>query len=88
MNAMILKSAKSPLVYKEVAIPRISSQRVLLKVNACGVCRTYLHILDGELTQLKLPLIPGHEIIGMVVETSNEVTRLKTGDLVGIPWLG
>lgn len=88
MNAMILKSAKSPLVYKEVAIPWISSQRVLLKINACGVCRTYLHILDGELTQLKLPLIPGHEIIGMVVETSNEVTRLKTGDLVGIPWLG
>jgi propanol-preferring alcohol dehydrogenase len=61
---------------------------VLIKVIACGVCRTDLHIIDGELTQPKLPLIPGHEIVGIIVKIGNNVTALKQDDLVGVPWLG
>ena len=63
-------------------------QQVLIKVIACGVCRTDLHIIDGELTQPKLPLIPGHEIVGIVALAGNKVMNLKEGDLVGVPWLG
>src|SRR5207249_9862123 len=73
---------------KTVPLPEPSSQQVLVKIIACGVCRTDLHIVDGELKHPKLPLIPGHEIVGAVVKSGNEVTRLKEGDIVGIPWLG
>jgi propanol-preferring alcohol dehydrogenase len=62
--------------------------QVLAKVIACGVCRTDLHITDGELPAPKLPLVPGHEIVATVVKTGEEVTRIKTGDSIGIPWLG
>lgn len=87
MRAMVLEHPKSPLVPWTVATPTPAEGQVLVKVIACGVCRTDLHIMDGELDKPKLPLIPGHEITGMVVKTGENVTRFKEGDLVGIPWL-
>ncbi|MFI5151841.1 MAG: zinc-dependent alcohol dehydrogenase family protein [Chitinophagales bacterium] len=87
MQAMLLESAGSPLVNRTLPLPRPSSQQVLVKVIACGVCRTDLHILDGELTNPKLPLIIGHEIIGMVVSLGPGVDKLEIGDMVGIPWM-
>ena len=88
MNVMVLEEPKEFLVLKTVPLPVPLPQQVLIKVIACGVCRTDLHIIDGELTQPKLPLIPGHEIVGIVVLTGNNVMSLKEGDLVGVPWLG
>jgi propanol-preferring alcohol dehydrogenase len=88
MKAMVLEKPGQPLVYKAVAKPRPSANQVLVKIIACGVCRTDLHIMDGDLAQPKLPLIPGHEIIGIVAEKGNEVGNLNIGDLVGIAWLG
>jgi len=88
MIAMILMSANSPLVRCRVAIPVPLENQVLVKVIACGVCRTDLHIVDGELMHPKPDLIPGHEIVGRVVSAGNKVTKYKAGDFVGIPWLG
>jgi len=88
MKAMVMTKPGQPLVYETVSKPRPSAKQVLVKVIACGVCRTDLHIMDGELEQPKLPLIPGHEIIGIVEETGSEVVKLNVGDLVGIAWLG
>lgn len=67
MKAMIFVRAYKPLVLKHVPIPSPSKNQLLIKIKACGVCRTDLHIVDGELDKLKLPLIPGHEIVGTVV---------------------
>ncbi|MRX78971.1 zinc-binding alcohol dehydrogenase family protein [Pedobacter petrophilus] len=88
MRAMVMEKTGKPLQLKKLAVPTPSSKQVLIKVIACGVCRTDLHIIDGELTYPKLPLIMGHEIIGTVYRTGNEVSKFKTGDLVGVPWLG
>jgi alcohol dehydrogenase, propanol-preferring len=88
MNAMILVEPIKPLVLKTVSLPVPLPHQVLIKVIACGVCRTDLHIVDGELTQPKLPLIPGHEIVGIVAVRGDNVMSLKEGDLVGVPWLG
>jgi propanol-preferring alcohol dehydrogenase len=88
MHAMVLEAAKQPLAYKTIAVPVPSEEEVLIKVIACGVCRTDLHIVDGELEHPKLPLIPGHEIIGTVVKTGKRVKKIKAGDAVGVPWLG
>src|SRR5579864_3329059 len=88
MWAMVLEKSGTPLRFKEVAVPKPAANQVLVKITACGVCRTDLHILDGELDKPKLPLIPGHEIVGSVVKTGNNVAGIKTGDIVGIPWLG
>ena len=88
MQAMRLLQKGTPLVRQQLPLPVASDEQVLLKVIACGVCRTDLHILDGELASPKLPLVPGHEIIGRVVQTGSHVSRLKEGDLVGVPWLG
>lgn len=88
MNAMVLETPQQVLVLKSLPLPVPAAQQVLIKVIACGVCRTDLHIVDGELTQPKLPLIPGHEIVGIVAQTGNNVLSLKEGDLVGVPWLG
>jgi alcohol dehydrogenase, propanol-preferring len=88
MHAMVLEKPCSPLVYKQVPLPVPMEGEVLVKVMACGVCRTDLHIVDGELTEPKLPLIPGHEIIGEVVKAGAKATHVKIGELVGIPWLG
>ncbi len=62
--------------------------RFSLRVGACGVCRTDLHVVDGELTEPKLPLVPGHEIIGTVTAIGPQATRFQIGDRVGVPWLG
>lgn len=88
MNAMVMEIPGHPLVSKTVPLPVPSEQQVLVKVIACGVCRTDLHIMDSELSHPKLPLIPGHEIVGIIKQAGSQVTKLKTGDLVGIPWLG
>jgi len=88
MHAMVLEKPGQPLVYKELPLPIPSSAQVLIEVIACGVCRTDLHIMDAELPGAKLPLIPGHEIIGRVVMTGTAVSRFKNDDLVGIAWLG
>lgn len=88
MQAMVMEEANHPLVLKTIPIPSPNEQQVLVKIIACGVCRTDLHIVDGELNKPKLPLIPGHEIVGVIVKKGKEVTRLEEGDVVGIPWLG
>ncbi|MBS1525816.1 MAG: zinc-dependent alcohol dehydrogenase family protein [Bacteroidetes bacterium] len=88
MRAMVLENPRQPLVLKKLPIPRPAADQVLIRVTACGICRTDLHVIDGELTQPKLPLIPGHEIIGIVAAVGKAITNIYTGDLVGIPWLG
>lgn len=88
MQAMVLETQAGPLVYKNVPVPIPGKNQVLIKVHACGVCRTDLHILDGELKSPKLPLIPGHEIIGSVVQVGGDNSILREGMLVGVPWLG
>lgn len=88
MQAMVLETPRSPLQLKELPLPVPSAGQVLIKVIACGVCRTDLHIVDGELAFPKLPLIPGHEIVGMVVTNGPHTSQFRTGDIVGVPWLG
>lgn len=88
MRAMILEAPGQPLKVAELPMPTAAPEQVLLKVHACGICRTDLHIVDGELTQPKLPLIPGHQIVGTVVSVGSQVKAFKAGDRVGVPWLG
>ena len=88
MQAMVLEAAGSPLRLTELPIPEPSSRQLRLRVLACGVCRTDLHIVDGELTEPKLPLVPGHEIVGRVEALGSEVEGFAIGDRVGVPWLG
>jgi alcohol dehydrogenase, propanol-preferring len=85
---MVLEAPGRPLEEREVAEPRVGSGQVLIQVKACAVCRTDLHVVDGELIHPKLPLIPGHEVVGMVAETGTDVTGFNPGDRVGVPWLG
>jgi len=87
MKAMLLERAGAPLVLTELPDPRPGAHEVLIRVRACGVCRTDLHIVDGELTRPKLPLVPGHEIVGEVIGTGSAVGRFAIGDRVGVPWL-
>jgi alcohol dehydrogenase, propanol-preferring len=88
MRAMVLEKAREPLQFKQLPVPRPAAGQLLIRVAACGVCRTDLHIFDGELDKPKLPLITGHEIVGRVVALGGEVTNFKPGDRVGVPWLG
>ncbi len=88
MRAMVLEAPVKPLSAMRVPVPRPGPEQVLIQVHDCGVCRTDLHIVDGELLNPKLPLIPGHEIVGTVIQTGNRVDRLSVGDRVGVPWLG
>lgn len=88
MRAMILETRGEPLREAEVPDPTVNSGQVLLRVEACAVCRTDLHVFDGDLPDPKLPLILGHEIVGTVVETGGEGSRFSPGDRVGVPWLG
>ncbi len=88
MQAMVLEAAGLPLRLTELPIPEPSSWQVRLRVLACGVCRTDLHIVDGELTEPKLPLVPGHEIVGRVEAIGAAVEGFAIGDRVGVPWLG
>ncbi|BBL56591.1 zinc-dependent alcohol dehydrogenase family protein [Methylomonas koyamae] len=88
MKAMILDRAGAPLRLADCTLPAPAAKQVLLKVRACGVCRTDLHVADGELDQAKLPLIPGHEIVGEVVAKGGLAQRFALGQRVGVPWLG
>jgi propanol-preferring alcohol dehydrogenase len=87
-RAMILAEAGTPLMLVERDVPEPGAFEVLVRVDACGVCRTDLHIVDGELGQPHLPLVPGHEVVGRIVSLGDGVTTLAIGDRVGIPWLG
>jgi propanol-preferring alcohol dehydrogenase len=88
MRAQVLTAAGRPLGAAELPAPRPGPQQVLIAVRACAVCRTDLHVVDGELPNPKLPLVPGHEIIGAVIERGESVDRFAVGDRVGVPWLG
>lgn len=88
MRAMVLHGAGEELRYETLPDPEPAPGQVLIRVEACGVCRTDLHIFDGELRRPKLPLIPGHEIVGRVVRAGAGVTGLPPGMRVGVPWLG
>lgn len=88
MRAMILDEARKPLRLAEVAVPSPGPGQVLIRVHACAVCRTDLHVVDGDLAEPKLPLIPGHEIVGSVASLGAGVDRFRVGDRVGVPWLG
>ena len=88
MRAQLFVAPHRALAISELPPPIPAPGEVLIAVRACAVCRTDLHILDGELTHPKLPLVPGHEIVGVVVERGAEVDRFEIGDRVGVPWLG
>ncbi|MFH2104154.1 MAG: zinc-dependent alcohol dehydrogenase family protein [Chloroflexota bacterium] len=88
MTAMLFEGIDHPLRQVELPVPSPGPGQVLLKVLACGVCHTDLHILVGELSQPKLPLILGHQIVAIVAQTGTGVTRFVIGDRVGVPWLG
>ena len=88
MRAMVLHAVKTPLRETEMPTPRPAAGQVLVRVAACAVCRTDLHVMDGELPEPKLPLIPGHEIVGHIAELGAGVERFKLNDRVGIAWLG
>lgn len=88
MRAMVLDRQRAPLRVAELPEPEPGPGQVLLSVRACGVCRTDLHILDGELTEPKLPLVPGHQIVGEVAGAGEGAERFAAGERVGVPWLG
>jgi alcohol dehydrogenase, propanol-preferring len=88
MRAMVLQAPRTLLVEREVGVPVPEPEQVLIRIRACGVCRTDLHVVDGELTEPKLPLVPGHEIVGTIAETGSNARRFQRGDRVGVPWLG
>lgn len=85
---MILDRVGAPLRLVDRPLPRPGPHQVLVEVAACAVCRTDLHVVDGELRDPKLPLIPGHEIVGRVVASGAEVVDMVPGTRVGVPWLG
>ena len=88
MRAMIFNRVGQPLKLTDLPIPKPQSHQVLLKVSVCGVCRTDLHIVDGELDKPKLPLILGHQIVGTVIKTGKDAQKYPVGARVGVPWLG
>jgi alcohol dehydrogenase, propanol-preferring len=88
MLAMVLEAPKQPLQLRQLPEPTAGPHQVLMRVAACGVCRTDLHVVDGELDQPKLPLIVGHQIVGRVLAAGRSVERFQLGQRVGVPWLG
>jgi propanol-preferring alcohol dehydrogenase len=88
MSAMRLHASRTSLSPDSLARPVPRDNEVLLEVLACGVCRTDLHVVDGELPDIRYPVIPGHEVVGKVVERGRAVTNVSIGDRVGVPWLG
>jgi alcohol dehydrogenase, propanol-preferring len=88
MRAMVLDRPGRPLVMRDRPIPKPAAGEILVAVSACGVCRTDLHVVDGELPNPKLPIVPGHEIVGRVAALGDGVADFRTGQRVGIPWLG
>jgi propanol-preferring alcohol dehydrogenase len=88
MRAMVLDRPRQPLVMRERPVPRPEAGNILVAVSACGVCRTDLHVVDGELPDPKLPIVPGHEIVGRIAALGSGVADFKVGQRVGIAWLG
>jgi propanol-preferring alcohol dehydrogenase len=88
MKAMVLHTPGQPLVCRELPLPTPGPGQVLIKVHACGVCRTDLHVVDGELPDPKLPIIPGHEIVGTVVQQGAGIQTFQLGERIGVPWMG
>ncbi len=88
MRAMVLEAPGRPLRLAELALPAPARGQVRLRVHACGVCRTDLHVVDGELREPVLPLVPGHQIVGRIEALGEGVSGLSVGDRVGVPWLG
>jgi propanol-preferring alcohol dehydrogenase len=88
MRAMVLTAPGTRLVLQDRADPTPGTRQVRIKISACGVCRTDLHVLDGELPGIPYPIVPGHEIVGRIDAVGPDVESLKIGDRVGVPWLG
>lgn len=88
MRAMMLSRPGVPLTAVEVPRPTPGAGELLIRVHACGVCRTDLHVVDGDLAQVKLPIVPGHEIVGEVIARGEGAERFAIGERVGVPWLG
>jgi len=88
MYAMVLEKQGDYLKYQEVVKSKPNQNEVLIKITACGLCRTDLHVVDGDLKYPKLPLIPGHQIIGIVEEMGANVKNIRLGQRIGAPWLG
>jgi propanol-preferring alcohol dehydrogenase len=88
MRAMILETPHQPLRLVDLPVPKPKPGQILIRVHACAVCRTDLHIVDGELKHPKIPLIPGHQIVGTVETLGEGVEDFQVGDRVGVPWLG
>jgi propanol-preferring alcohol dehydrogenase len=88
MRAMVLEAQRQPLKLAEVPVAKPGTGQVLIKVHTCGVCRTDLHVLDGDLMEPKLPLILGHQIVGTVVKPGEGADRFRIGQRIGVPWLG
>lgn len=88
MRAMVLDGPGTPLVLRERPVPAPGAGDVLIAVSACGVCRTDLHVVDGDLQHPKLPIVPGHEIVGRVAAVGAGVSGFAVGERVGVPWLG
>ncbi len=88
MHAQLMTAAGAPLAAAELPPPCPGPRQVLIGVRACAVCRTDLHVVDGDLPEPKLPVVPGHEIVGTVLAKGNEADRFAVGDRVGVPWLG
>ncbi len=88
MRAMLMDAPRRPLRCADVGVPAPGPGQVLIRVHACAVCRTDLHVVDGDLAEPKLPLIPGHEIIGNIAAIGQNVDRFAVGERVGVPWLG
>jgi alcohol dehydrogenase, propanol-preferring len=88
MRAMVLEKPRQPLVLRDVPKPNPARGQLLVHIRTCAVCRTDLHVVDGELPDPKLPLIPGHQIVGRIERIGDAVEGFAIGDRVGIPWLG
>lgn len=88
MHAMLMKKPGNQLIYTKLEKPIPNQNQILIKVHACGICRTDLHVMDGELNHPKLPLIPGHQIIGSIEKLGDNVKIFKIGQRIGVPWLG
>lgn len=88
MHAMLMKNSNQKLIYTPIDKPSPGSRQILIKVTACGICRTDLHVVDGELKHPKLPLVPGHQIVGVIEALGEEVHSFTIGQRIGVPWLG
>ena len=88
MRAMVLEQTRTPLIMREQPTPEPKGGEILVEIAACGVCRTDLHVVDGELPHPKLPIVPGHEIVGRIAAVGSGVAGFAVGDRVGVPWLG